>query len=149
MHDSKFQIKLHFTHDFESKTLKTLTLLQKITNFSKNFFFKHESTATFAVNFTFFKLKIFKTISKITNSSEKSFFKHKLIITFVVNFTFFKSKIFKTTSKIDDDVIELIDDDDENSTIQFSHDCYDRYDNLLKNILLSKEKKMFFFKNEK
>ena len=149
MHDSKSQFKFHFTHDLKSKALKILTLLQKFTNSLKKSFFKHESAAIFAVNFTFFKSKIFKTTSKIINSLKKSFFRHKSATTFVVNFTLFKLKIFKTISKIDDDVIELIDDDDENSTVQFSHDCYDRYNDLLKDVLLSEEKKMPFFKDEK
>ena len=117
MHDSKFQFKFHFTHDLKSKASKILTFLQKITNFSKKSSFKHESTTIFVINFTFFKLKIFKTISKIINFSEKNFFRHKSATTFVVNLTLFKLKIFKTISKIDDDVIELINDDDENSTI--------------------------------
>ena len=149
MHDSELQFKSHLTHNLEPKVSKILTLFQKLTNFSKKSFFKHESAAILAVNFTFFKLKIFKTISKITNSLKKNFFKHESTATFAVNLTFFKLKIFKTISKIDDDVIELIDDDDESSTTQFSHDRYDRYNDLLKNVLLSKEEKMSLFKNEK
>ena len=148
MHDSKSQFKSHFTHDLKSKASKILTLLQKLTNSSKKNFFKHKSTATFAANLTFFKLKIFKTISKITNFSKENFFKHESAATSADNRTLFKLKIFKIISKIDDDVIELIDDDDENSTIQFSHDRYDRYDDLLKNVLLSKKKKCLFLKTK-
>ena len=149
MHDSKFQFKFHFTHDFESKVSKTLTFFQKITNSLKKNFLKHESTATFAVNLTLFKLKIFKIISKITNFLKKNFFRYESTAIFVANLIFFKLKIFKIISKIDDDVIELIDDDNKNLIIQFSHDRYDHYDDLLKNVLLLKEKKMFLFKNEK
>ena len=117
MHDLKFQFKSHFTYDFKSKVSKVLILFQKFTNSSKNFFFKHKSTAIFIANLTFFKLKTFKTISKIINFSKENSFKHELTVIFVVNRTFFKLKIFKTISKIDDDVIELIDDDDKNLII--------------------------------
>ena len=148
MHDSKSQFKFHLTHDFEPKASKTLTFFQKLTNPLKKSSFRHESTTTSAANLTFSKSKILKTTSKITNSSKKSSFRHEPTAISAANLTLFKSKIFKIIPKIDDDVIELIDDDDENSTAQFSHDRYDRYDDLLEDVLLSEEKKMSLFKDE-
>ena len=74
-----------------------------------------------------FKMKISKILlflQKLTISLKQSFFRNKSTITFIVNFIFFHLKIFKTIRKINKNVIDLIDNDNINTIIQFLHDRF-------------------------
>ena len=60
--------------------------------------------------------KVLLFLQKLTISSKQNSFKNTSAAIFAANFTFSHSKIFKTIRKINKNLIDLIDNDDINST---------------------------------